>query len=55
MHAVEGATIVAPADFTIETTQCKVTELLNGKYVDVILSDMVEQQRKLTEYFNRMK
>lgn len=40
MHAVEGATIVAPADFTIETTQCKVTELLNGKYVDVILSDM---------------
>jgi len=40
MHSVEGATVISPADFTSTDTQNKVTDLLNGCHVDVILSDM---------------
>ena len=42
MHSVEGATIIAPADFTLKNTQVKITELLAGQNADVILSDMVD-------------
>jgi len=44
MHSVEGATVISPADFTSTDTQNKVTDLLNGCHVDVILSDMVNLQ-----------
>lgn len=43
MHSVEGATVISPADFTSAETQKRVTEILSGCYVDVILSDMVNQ------------
>ena len=41
MHSVDGATVITPADFTSTETQKKVTDLLSGCNVDVILSDMV--------------
>merc|ERR1712071_294924 len=40
MHSVDGATVITPADFTSTETQKKVTDLLSGCNVDVILSDM---------------
>lgn len=40
MHPVDGAYVVAPADFTQVKTQQRILELLAGRQVDVILSDM---------------
>ena len=40
MNPVEGASILSDHDFTKPETQEKILHLLNGKKVDVVLSDM---------------
>lgn len=40
MLPVEGAFILHQSDFTLPETQQKISKLLNGKPVDVVLSDM---------------
>ncbi|CAG0921649.1 unnamed protein product [Notodromas monacha] len=40
IHPLPGLTIVAPADFTHESTLKKLKEILNDRRVDVVMSDM---------------
>lgn len=40
-HPIKGASILAPLDFTELSSQAKITEMLEGQQVDVVLSDMV--------------
>lgn len=40
IHPIEGANILGNVDFTTTVAQDKLRELLNGKLVDVVLTDM---------------
>ncbi|BFZ02597.1 hypothetical protein BsWGS_05636 [Bradybaena similaris] len=37
---IDGVHMMQSSDFTVEATQCKITEILQGRLADVILSDM---------------
>lgn len=40
IHPIEGTQLLGNLDFTTESAHTKVQELINGKYVDIVLSDM---------------
>lgn len=40
IHPIPGATLLSPMDFTSPVTQRKLLEVLDGKLVDVFMSDM---------------
>lgn len=40
IHHIDGATILGSADFTLDKTQKRLLEMLDGELVDVVLSDM---------------
>ena len=40
MNPVSGATIISQSDFTATDTQDKIRQLLNGRQVDLVMSDM---------------
>jgi len=40
MHPIKGVTLLGNSDFTSPTTWQKIKDLLNGRSVDLVLSDM---------------
>ncbi|PSN49184.1 rRNA methyltransferase 2 [Blattella germanica] len=49
IYHIEGATILQNLDFTTDTAQQKVLELLNNRTVDVVLSDMAPNATGIRE------
>lgn len=40
MYPIKGVTLMGNSDFTLPTTWKKIKEILNGRPIDVVLSDM---------------